>query len=69
MGDQRETALVRRRGHTVRGELNGVSFGSCIVPRSRKFWVLIDEDVQSKAQVKIGDCVSVTIEPHEETVA
>ena len=38
-----------RRGYTVRGELNGVSFGSCIVPRSRKFWMLVDEEIQQKA--------------------
>jgi hypothetical protein len=52
-----------RRGHTVRGELNGVSFGSCIVPRSRKFWMLVDEEVQKKAGVTVGDTVRVTVEP------
>lgn len=52
-----------RRGHTVRGELNGVSFGGCIVPRSRKFWMLVDEDVQRKAGVSVGDTVRVTVEP------
>ena len=54
-----------RRGHTVRGELNGVSFGSCIVPRSRKFWMLVDEQVQEKAGVSIGDTVRVTVHPLE----
>lgn len=52
-----------RRGHTVRGELNGVSFGSCVVPRSRKFWMLVDERVQRKAGVSVGDTVRVTVEP------
>jgi hypothetical protein len=52
-----------RRGHTVRGELNGVSFGSCIVPRSRKFWMLVAEEVQWKAGVSVGDAVSVAVEP------
>lgn len=52
-----------RRGHTVRGELNGVSFGSCIVPRSRTFWMLVDEEVQKKAGVSVGDTVRITVEP------
>jgi hypothetical protein len=52
-----------RRGHTVRGKLNGVSFGSCIVPRSRKFWMLVDEDVQKKAGVSVGDTVRFSVEP------
>lgn len=55
-----------RRGNTVRAELNGVRFGSCIVPRSRKFWMLIEEDIQSKAGIEIGDRVLVTVEPHED---
>jgi len=53
-----------RRGHTVRAELNGVPFGSCIVRRSRKFWMLIDEEVQTKAGVAVGDTVRITVEPH-----
>lgn len=52
-----------RRGYTVRGELNGVSFGSCIVARSRKFWMLVDEDVQEKAGVSVGDTVRFSVEP------
>lgn len=52
-----------RRGHPVQGELNGVSFESCIVPRSRKFWMLVDEEVQKKAGVSAGDTVRVTVEP------
>lgn len=52
-----------RRGHTVSAEINGVKFGSCIVPRSKKFWMLIDEDVQKQAGASVGDSVRVTIEP------
>lgn len=55
-----------RRGHMVRAEVNGVRFGSCIVPRSRKFWMLIDEDIQSKAGIEIGDRIRITVEPHED---
>jgi hypothetical protein len=52
-----------RRGHPVRAELNGVSFGSCIVPRSKKFWMLVDEDVQRKAGASVGDTVRISVEP------
>ena len=52
-----------RRGHSVRGQLNGISFDSCIVPRSRKFWMLVDEGVQRMAGVSVGDTVRVTVEP------
>lgn len=58
-----------RRGHTVRAELNGVRFGSCIVPRSRKFWMLIEEEVQRKAGVSVGDTVRLSVEPFEDTEA
>lgn len=54
-----------RRGHVVRAELNGVRFGSCIVPRSRKFWMLVDEETQAKAGVSAGDTVCVSVEPFE----
>lgn len=54
-----------RRGHVVCAELNGVRFGSCIVPRSRKFWMLIDDEVQKNAGVSVGDTVHLSIEPLE----
>lgn len=58
-----------RRGHVVRAELNGVRFGSCIVPRSRRFWMLIDEDIKNRAGVEFGDRVLITVEPHEDSDA
>ena len=57
-----------RRGHTVQARLGGVSFGSCIVPRSRKFWLLIDEDDQAKAGVIIGERVRITVGPDNDEV-
>ena len=56
-----------RHGHTVRAGLNGVNFGSVIVPRSRKFWMLVDEEVQKKARVSVGDTLRVTVEPLKDT--
>ena len=52
-----------RRGHRVRGSLNGVRFESAIVSRSRRFFVLVDEELQQAAKVSIGDTVEVNLEP------
>ncbi len=60
------TSLRRgRRGHHVKGSLNGVNFEGVIVPRARKFFLLVDEKLQEAAQVKIGDTVKVTLGPRE----
>ena len=52
-----------RNGHEVKGELNGCAFESFVVPRSKKFWMLIDERLKRKAKVSVGDVVKVSIEP------
>lgn len=54
-----------RRGHHVKGSLNGVGFESVVVARARKFFVLVDEGTQKAAKVRIGDTVKVTLEPRE----
>jgi len=54
-----------RRGHVVQCEINGVKFGSCIVPRLRKFWVLIDGEVQTQIGASVGDTVRVAVEPFD----
>jgi hypothetical protein len=52
-----------RKGHGVKGKLNGCAFESFIVPRSGKFWMLIDESLKQKAKVSVGDTVNVSVEP------
>ena len=53
-----------RRGHAVRGTLNGFAFAeSFIVPRAKKFYLLLDRDLKQAAGVKVGDSVTVAIEP------
>jgi len=52
-----------RRGHVVQGKLNGVAFYSCIVPRQKRFYMLIDEDLKSAAGISVGDTISVAIIP------
>lgn len=51
-----------RKGHEVKGKVNGVAFKSFIVPRSKAFWMLIDEELKRKAKVRDGEIVSVSVE-------
>jgi hypothetical protein len=53
-----------RRGHTVKGELNGHYFESFIVPRSKRFYLIIDAQLARMAGVTPGDRVSVILQPH-----
>jgi hypothetical protein len=53
-----------RRGHAVRGTLNGFAFAECfIVPRQKKFYLLLDRELRAAAGVAVGDSVTVAIEP------
>jgi Domain of unknown function (DUF1905) len=52
-----------RRGHRVRGDLKKVRFESSIVPRSKRFWLLLDEGLLASAKVSPGDRIRVAIEP------
>ena len=52
-----------RKGYEVKGKLNGCAFEGFIVPRSKKFWMLIDERLTRKAKVSVGDVVNVSVEP------
>jgi hypothetical protein len=55
-----------RKGHRVRGTLNGVPFEGCIVPRMRRFWLEVGEELQERAGVRIGAEVVIAIEPVSE---
>jgi hypothetical protein len=57
-----------RRGHVVRGRLNGKPFTSSVVPRMKRFWVLVDAEVLRAAKVSVGDTVEVALEPVETPV-
>ena len=52
-----------RRGHRVRGSVNGAAFESAIVPRSRAFWLLLDDAVLGAAGAAVGDTIRVAVEP------
>ena len=55
---------VRTR-HFVRGSLNGCSFEGEVGFRRRKFYMLLDEELQRVAKLSPGDNVEVAMEPRE----
>ena len=52
-----------RRGHFVNATVNGFSFESSIVPRQKKFYLLIDAEVKKGAGISEGAVVQVAVEP------
>jgi hypothetical protein len=55
-----------RRGHSVNATVNGFSFESSIVPRQKKFYLLIDTEAAKAAGVSEGAIVEVDVEPYAE---
>ena len=52
-----------RKGHAVSGTLNRIAFDeSFIVPRQKKFYLLIDGDMERAARVNAGDSVRVSVQ-------
>ena len=44
-----------RRGHVVRGNLNGLAFSEgFIVPRQKRFYLLLDRELEQAAGVSVG---------------
>src|SRR5450755_1431767 len=52
-----------RHGHRVAGSVNRIAFESAIVPRLRRFWVLIDEDVREQAKLEAGGTATIALRP------
>lgn len=52
-----------RRGFPVRGEMCGHAFESHIVTRSKRFYLLVDEELRAAADVSVGDIVNVSVQP------
>jgi len=52
-----------RRGYSVDAVINRVSFESAIVPRQKKFYLLIDAETAKSAGISPGGLVEVTVEP------
>lgn len=52
-----------RRGYRVRASCDDVDFDGAIVSRSRRFWLLIDDDIRRAAGWREGSQLHVTITP------
>jgi len=52
-----------RRGHRVHVECGSVSFDSAIVARSRRHWLLVEEDVARGAGWEHGQALDVRVSP------
>ena len=52
-----------RRGFPVEAVLDGVPFASAIVPRMRRHFLLVDDEVCARARARIGAVVKVAVRP------
>jgi hypothetical protein len=48
-----------RRGFFAKVKINKVAFDSFVVPRSGKFYLVLDDDMQRKAKAQAGSVVDV----------
>ena len=55
-----------RRGHFVNATVNGFSFESSIVPRQKKFYLLVDAEARKAVGVSERAVVQVAVEPRAE---
>ena len=54
-----------RRGHRVSGTVNGTSFDSAVVGRSRRFFVIVTDGMAKAATLREGSAVRVLLRPRE----
>ncbi|HET7778863.1 MAG TPA: DUF1905 domain-containing protein [Rudaea sp.] len=52
-----------RRGYRVACRVEALQFDSCIVARSKKFWLLLSPEIEQRLSVKAGDTVRLSLEP------
>ena len=52
-----------RQGFPVEAVLDGVPFASAIVPRMRRHFLLVDDEVCARARARIGAVVKVAVRP------
>ena len=52
-----------RRGHSVNATVNGFAFETSIVPRQKKFYMLMDAEAAKSARLSEGALVQVVVEP------
>lgn len=52
-----------RRGYRVRGSVKKHRFESVVVARSKRFWVLVTEEMREATGLQAGTTVEVSMEP------
>ena len=52
-----------RRGFRVKARMNGCALESAIVPRQKRWFLLVETDTARSAGVSVADIVRVTVEP------
>ena len=52
-----------RRGYRVKGSVNAVRFESVVVPRAKRFWVLVTDEMKKAGRLRAGSPVKVSIGP------
>jgi len=63
-GDRFEAELLSgHKGAAVEAVLDGVPFASAIVPRMRRHFLLVDDEVCARARAHIGAVVKVAVRP------
>ncbi len=55
-----------RRGFRVRGTVNKIRFKSAAMGRSRRFFVLVTDDMAKAAKLRIGSKIEVSLLPAED---
>ena len=54
-----------RRGHPVRGTVDGRPFESAVVSRARRFFVLVSDAMQKEGKLRVGSSVRVSLSARE----
>jgi hypothetical protein len=52
-----------RRGYRVKGSVNKLRFESVVVPRARRFFVLVSDEMKKAGRLRAGSTVKVSIGP------
>lgn len=55
----------RRRGHYVRGTLNGITFEGAVEELSGVAFVAVSRELRVQAEATVGDRVHVVLEPKD----
>jgi hypothetical protein len=62
-GVSEESLWPGRRGYRVKGSVNRVRFESVAVPRARRFFVLVTDDMRKTGRLRAGSAVKVSLSP------